>query len=307
MWNLLRAPDSERLVSLAELRDDAACLHRGGGESLVDQARLRDDAAIGFGLLKDLINVVGWWMHAEGDVGAELLVQERRAWLHGFLYINNSGQRLIIDLDQIEGIARDIGSFRDHGGHRIAVEAHLALGKRAAASHPFGNVPQRHSDSDIAHLPLQVVGCINSNHAGKFAGRICLDAVNAGLTVGATQHRHMEHAEEFDIINVCCLARNESGVFTPLDGRADHSCNTHKYACPFSVDEKRNESSKNVGLAASMQAEINRRRSQARFCRCASVRRQTGRRSQYSDSRCSDRCCLRDLCESQLRSGWGYA
>ena len=81
---------------------------------------------------------------------------------------------------------------------------------------------------------LEVFRSVNSDNTGMFTSCIRIDAVDASMTVGAAYYCHMEHAVEFDIIDVGRLTGNQSRVFSPLDRRSEHSCNTHLCTYPFS-------------------------------------------------------------------------
>src|SRR5260370_13364781 len=59
------------------------------------------------------------------------------------------------------------------------------------------------------------------------AGSFCVNALNACMAIGAAQHCHVEHSNQFDIINIRRLTSDQARVLTPLYRRTNHCCNTH--------------------------------------------------------------------------------
>src|SRR6202030_1169072 len=103
----------------------AACFHRVRRESLIVHALLYDNTAISQRLCEDLIDLISRRMHPEGHVSTKLFIQQRRAGLHGRFDVNSGWQWLVINLDQVTRIARDIAIMRDDNGNGIAKEAYL--------------------------------------------------------------------------------------------------------------------------------------------------------------------------------------
>src|SRR5207244_7080568 len=99
---------------------------------------------------------------------------------------------------------------------------------------------KEHAHRHITNLTFEVLGSVDGHDAGMFVCRLRLDARDECMPVWTAENGHMEHPNQFDIINICCLPRNQTGVFTPFDRRANHRCNAHVCACPFSNDEERN-------------------------------------------------------------------
>ena len=71
------------------------------------------------------ITVMQFPRHSE-HIGFMLFVHQRRTFLHRFLRIENTGQRLIDHLDEAQGFLGDIGIGCRHGGDFIPIGAHLA-------------------------------------------------------------------------------------------------------------------------------------------------------------------------------------
>jgi hypothetical protein len=60
-----------------------------------------------------------------------------------------------------------------------------------------------------------------------FARDLGVDAIDARMSIGTAQDRHVEHAGELNIIDIGGLASNQARIFTPFDWRTYQSCNTH--------------------------------------------------------------------------------
>src|SRR5438445_694761 len=150
-------------------------------------------------------------------------------------------------------------------------------------------------------IPPSALVCSTTLPTSALGGCIPINSVDASMTVGAAYYRHMKHARNFDIIDVGRLTRNQSRVFSPLDRRSKHSCNTHLCTYPFSSRET--EYGGNLEFWA---FEITPRRPQAQLQLSSSAQRQTGPRVQCSDSQCSGRYFPRDPYGSRPLSGWDY-
>src|SRR6266516_360666 len=234
MGILCRTPDGQRSIDLAHFCHNTARLHCDRGKTLIHQALFDDNAAIRQRLSEDFVYLIGRWMYAKWDIGTKFLIEQRSAWLHGFFHINNGGQRLIIDFNQIACIACNITVFRNHEGDRITIESYFALGQRTTYAHPFCDFPQGAGHSNITYYPLDICSGVNSHNAGMASGGFSVYTLNMCMSIRAAKYSHIEHAGEFDGINVGGLTGDQARIFTPLNRRAKHSCNTHMYAYPFS-------------------------------------------------------------------------
>src|SRR5215469_10897041 len=234
MGILRRTPDGERFVGLAHFGHNAARLHCDRGKTLIHQALFDDDTTICQRLGKSPVYVISRRMYAKWDIGTKLLIEQSGAWLHGLFHINNGWQRLIIDFNQITRVACCIAVLRNHEGDGITVESYFALGQWTTNTHAFGDFPQGHGNSNVTHYTLDICGGVNSHNAGMFTGSVSVYTSDVCMPIRAAQYSHVEHAGEFDIINVGGLTGDQAGIFTPFNRRTKHSCNTHVFAYPFS-------------------------------------------------------------------------
>ena len=95
-------------------RDDVVCL----GERGVDVAPLPDARV--------------------GHVPAALLVEHGRAVLERLAGVDDDVERLVLDLDELRGVARELARLGDDGRDRLADVAHLADGERVVLDLPAG-------------------------------------------------------------------------------------------------------------------------------------------------------------------------
>jgi hypothetical protein len=110
---VIRIVSADRTARLHILRMDAA-----DDVFALDDMRGARESRVGRGLvagLEDMADVVG-----------VLVPDARRAGLHRVLGIDDRGQLLVIDLDQLGRVFRRGQTLGDHHRHRIADKAHLA-------------------------------------------------------------------------------------------------------------------------------------------------------------------------------------
>src|SRR5437879_1506033 len=225
--NLRGTPDGQIFTCLPVLRYDTACLHRDWGKSLVNQAGFGNDTAIGLCLSENFVNFIGRGMHAEGHICAELFIQERRIGPHSFLDINSRGQGFIINFNQVARITSRITVISDNYGHRITIETYFAISQCTSIAHTLGNFSQGDGNGDVTNNTFEVFSCIDRYYTWMLPRCASINTSNARMTIRATQNRHVEHARDFDLINIGSLTCNQARIFTSLYGRTKHSCNTH--------------------------------------------------------------------------------
>ena len=146
----------------------------------------------------------------------------RRARLGGLLRIHHHRQRLVVDLDQVERVARDKSVLGHHHRHRIADETDLAHRQRAwrvdVVRDP-ASLPGAGQRVDIHHIFAGDHG----DDAGQRLGLRGVDALDVGMGVGTAQNGGVRHAMEFDIVEVVTFAGDQLGIFAALERLPDHS------------------------------------------------------------------------------------
>ena len=138
----------------------------------------------------------------------------RRVLLEGLLRRAHRRQRLVVDLDQLERVLRDVRGLRHHRRDLLALEANLVryedgLGVAGERRHP-GEVVLRH----------QLAGH-DRHDARKLLGARGVDRVEARVRERAAQELEVEHARQLDVVEVVALAADEAGILLARDGVAD--------------------------------------------------------------------------------------
>jgi len=166
-------------------------------------------------------------------------------------------------------------------------------------AHTFFHQSQRSGNGNIANHTFHIFCRVNRYYARMVAGRFGVNALNPSMTIRAAQHSHMEHAKQFDIINVGRLTGNQARVLTPLYRRTNYCCNTH--VCLSFPSREITVASNFQEFRACATATHPRLLEQQPLY--ASVQQHTGQHARCFDSLCSGRYCPRDLCVSRLQSG----
>ena len=199
-----RAPEL-RLAVLGDAGDagvglDVALVH---GLGLV--LALEDDV----GLAEPGVRVAELELNAFGDVrrlvgcgvdavGVHVVVEDGGVLLHGLDHVDDVGQGLVLDRDQVERVAGDGGAGRRHGGHRVAVVEDLVTGHDV--------------ERDVAIVDLHLAGrhelgphlaeVRRGDHgldAGQRLGPTRVDGLDAGVGVGAAQDPADQHAGQVQV------------------------------------------------------------------------------------------------------------
>ena len=148
--------------------------------------------------LKPAADVAVPELDALGDVGGRLgrrldaggdhvLVQDRRAGLHGLDHVDDVGKHLVVDLDELQGLLGDGGAGGRHGRHGVAfVERLLA---RHHVAHHVAVVDHHLARRDeLGGLILEVLAGDDGLDARQLRGRAGVDRPDAGVRMRASQH-----------------------------------------------------------------------------------------------------------------------
>ena len=208
-----------RRVVFAEI---GARLQRIGGEPAVVQVERDDFGGAGqraFGFLAAAA------LDIEHDVGAEALVNERRAGRERRARIAHAWQRLIVDRDRLGGVFGGEAAFRHHGSDDVADVAHLVAGEsrpRRIVHRPA--VGKRHR---MHHRELAVAGALpvfggeRQQHAGHGGGGFCRDPADARVAMGAADERAPRRPGWRHVIDKQALAAQEAHILAPAQRLAD--------------------------------------------------------------------------------------
>ena len=216
VWRLRGHPDRELPGHRVELGDAAARLDRGDMDARqVDVLRDRHirllEGAVRRVAIADLPMedvVVGLALLVVAQHGCIGL--ERLEWVH------DHGQRLVLDLDGLDAVGGCVAAGRHDGGDLLAREHHLVdrehhLGVRHQRRHP------------VQVELLERLAGDHGEHALHLEGGVAVDALDAGVRVGAAHDVQVEHPRPHDVVDVVAAAADEARVLLALDAVAHAS------------------------------------------------------------------------------------
>ena len=183
----------------------ATGLHRRRVHARVDDVLLHHDVGLGEhrlggGLVAGLpveAVVVGLAVQVGADHGG--------VGRQGAAYVDHRRQRVVLDVDQLEGVARGVAVLGHHEGDLLALEPHLVGGQHRLHVVGQGRHPgqpllgQVRTGDDRLHLRVRQRG----------AG---VDADDPGVRQRRAQDREVQHALQLDVVDVLAHAADEPGV-----------------------------------------------------------------------------------------------
>ena len=215
MRNLRRRPQRQRAFAGVIRRDHRARLDRHRRQPLVIQPVL-DDA---IGAAEGVVDVAAADRVGEGYVAAQVGMRERAAALERFFRIGDHRQRLVIDVDRVDGIARDVRIGGDRDRHRVADEIDAIAGQQrvrrclqARDLGGAGNQPAR-----IVHVGA---GKDSDDAGNRFRG--CgVHAFHPGVGVRTAENRRVQHPRQAHIVGVGADALHQPRIFDALQRAPD--------------------------------------------------------------------------------------
>ena len=187
-----------RAVAFGEI---GAGLQRGSGDA-VGVERHRDHVMRpGEGRRRRLAVAA---LDLEDQVGAELLVQDRRVGIEAARDGGDRRQGIVVDRDRLGAVDRAVAVLGDHGGDHVADMVDLAGGERRAQHFVHRpSVGERHR-VDAGQRPepsrLPVGGGEHPEHPRQRRRR-AIDAADAGMGVGRAHEGDMRRAGGLDIVD----------------------------------------------------------------------------------------------------------
>ncbi len=216
MRDLGRGPQRQRAFARMVRRDHAARLDWHRRQPLVIQP-VRDHA------IRSPERFV--YVAASGDrmrvrdIRSEVWMRQRRARLDCLFGVHDDRQRIVVDVDRVDGVARDVGV----GGHRYgdgvadevdAVACEDGVRRRLQAGDRRG---ARHGAARRVHVGAGK----DADHAGdRLRGR-GVDADDARMRVRAAQDRGVQQARELHVVDVGADALDQARILDPLHRAAD--------------------------------------------------------------------------------------
>ena len=145
-------------------------------------------------------------------LGMEHGVAGRR---HRLFEVDHRRQRIVRHLDQLAGVLGNVAALRHHGGDRLAHVAHLAHGDAV-----LSRGRTREIRAGPGHLRRLGAGH-DHEHAGQRLGLRLVDAHDAGVGMGAAQHRRVRHVGQRHVVGIGAGACEQAGVLHPLNAVPD--------------------------------------------------------------------------------------
>ena len=197
--------------------DGGTGLHGVGNQFLLDDGVPHHHIGIGEGI----VGVSAGSHPVKGLVARGILMQLGCALLQRSLGVDNSGQGLVVHVNQFDGVLRLVAIRCHHHGHRVAHIANYILGQ-GRVGHGLdigvGNYPG--TGHRIQH-PFRVGAGIDGYHARGRGSGGSIYAIDASMAVGATQNGGVDQACQLDVIRIGSLTGNQPGVFPAANTGAE--------------------------------------------------------------------------------------
>ncbi len=130
--------------------------------------------------------------------------------------VDDGGQRLVLDLDQLGRVARELARRGDDRGDRIADEARLADGEGVVLELPAG---RRRDLEERLGQDRDLVAGQRADHAGRLERRADVDRDDPRVRVGRAHEVHEAHVVALDVVDEDALALDEAAVLLARDAR----------------------------------------------------------------------------------------
>ena len=158
---------------------------------------------------------VGAWLRAEGclhvGIAAEVRVHQRRVPLDRLHRVEDRGEDLVLDVDQVDRRAGDVRSLGSHRCDRLTEMAHHVLGQDVLV------------DDVEAEAVVELMPGEHRVDAAERLGPRGVDADDPGPSVRALLDLGVEHAGQHEVAGVDGVARELSGDLDPLVTDADRT------------------------------------------------------------------------------------
>ena len=205
-------------VSGVEVGDDPARLERRRMAARVDDVAGHDRVGLGERAVGGRL-VAGLPRRARQVVGLAVLVvaDQRRVVVERLAGVDDGGQRLVVDVDQLQRVARRVLVGGDDERDLLALEADLV-----ARQHGLGVVGDRRHPGEPERLEVLRGDDGGDVRVRERLGRV--DRVDPRVGERAAQDRAVEHAGQPDVVEVRALAADEARVLLALQpAEADRS------------------------------------------------------------------------------------
>ena len=207
---LVAVVDVELAGLRVEVGDDPARLERRRVATRVDDVPRDDGVGVGEGTVGGLL-VARLPGRAGEVVGLALLVvaDQGRVVVERLARVDDGRERLVLDVDQLERVARRVLVGRDHERDLLALEANLV-----AREHGLRVVGDRRHPGEAQRL--EVLGGDDGRDVGVLERPGGVDRDDLRVREGAAQDSAVHHPGQADVVEVGPLAPDEARVLLAL-------------------------------------------------------------------------------------------
>ncbi len=190
-------------------------LERGGVEAIEVQLVDADDVV---GLRERGVDVAPLVDAAPALVAADLVVQDRRAGIGRGACVDDRAELLVLDLDELGGVARELARRRDDRGDRIADEPCLA--DREGVVLEIAAWRGRDLEEGLGQ-DRDLVARERSDDTRRLEGRGHVDRDDPGVRVRRAHEVHEAHVVALHVVDEHALTLDEPAILLTRDARAD--------------------------------------------------------------------------------------
>ncbi len=216
VWRLGRHVDRELVVGLVIIGENNARFERHAGVAVEVKGLLHDAGRLG----ECLVHVTGIDRVLEGDVVAELRVDNIGVGVTSRLRVGNRRQDLVVDLDHGCGIFRLGARGGDHSGDCLALPGHV-IDRDGRLRRGFeGLEVGQHSHPGLAVVQQLLAGNDphDTGHALSSGG---VDALDLRVGMWRAQVDRVHHSGQLDIVHEPTLAAHQLAHVRPRNDLAD--------------------------------------------------------------------------------------
>src|SRR5437868_5948080 len=216
---LRRRPEGQLLLSRKVSCQHPARLHRDGREALIGDA-LPDYFVRGSERRLDVALAGGQFIR---DVVAELFVYHRAA-LRRLLRVNDRGQLLVVNHDEVCRVARGVSVRGDDGRDGVADEVDLVRGEDSVVGHlQVGQVARARHGADLLR---HVLARVDGDDARRLQGLARVHTIYPRVRVDRAHEGDVQRVRQAYVVNVVRQPLNQPRVFRALHSPSDVS--SHK-------------------------------------------------------------------------------
>ncbi len=204
----------EAAEPVVPLADAAARLHRGGGDAVEDELEAADVMGAGEGRLDGALVAE---REEEALVVGAFRPELRGAGRERFFGRGDGGQRLVLDLDQLRRVLREIHTLGDDKGDGVADQHRAVLRQRRARWHEHRRAVAASARNDRAggaeFLGRPVFAGQHREHARHLLRGTDVDGADARMRMGRAQHKGVGEARQYEVVGVAAATGQQPRIF----------------------------------------------------------------------------------------------